>query len=175
MSATMLAQHANHMKLTTDGNLSAAASTDISSTVTAAAKIPVVGLACQISGTRQFRFFQVPDVPATTGFDATLSDPYIDTPAATTDKAIFDATTAKFDVGIKSVQPPAGKNFTVGDIISVKVQITSTAKSIKSNMNKLSAATYTTSETVFTAAATNINGDGSLSASVSASLANSCG
>jgi hypothetical protein len=111
-------------------NLTVPVTTDQSSAVTAARNIPVIGLQCQINGTRNYRYFQVAIAPNSTGYDATQSDPYIATPPATVDQAVFNQTTATFNVGIKSVQPPINSSFKVGDQIGISVVITSTAKSI---------------------------------------------
>lgn len=70
----------------------------------------------------------------------------------------------------------AGKVFVVGDSITMKVVITPTLKTSSNRfMNTLKATSYTSSETVFTASAQNINSDGSLTAQVSCPITNACG
>jgi len=114
--------------------------------------------------------------PAQTGFTTGLSDPYVDTPAATTNSLTFNATAAAFAVGVKSIQPAnASVPFKVGDAIAMQVVITPTTATHSSGMLLLKASSYTSQPTVFTAAASNLNPDGSLSASVSCPISNACG
>jgi len=160
---------------TTTGTVTNASTADVTLFKSLGATIPIIGLTCMVNATRTYRMFQNAYKPNITGFNTTITDPYVDIAPSAVDKAIFNQSTGSFAVGIKAVKPPANKTFAVGDQIAVSVMITSTGKFIKGGLHKLHATSYTTTPTMFTANPNNLNADGTLSATLSTTFSNACG